>query len=83
MKGSNNPEYLELAIQLIRPGGVIIGDNVVRDGEVCNPDSEEDRVQGVRRFIANMSGNPWLKATTLQTVGLKGWDGLSIAIVKK
>jgi predicted O-methyltransferase YrrM len=79
----NNPKYLELAIELIKPGGIIIGDNVVRDGEVCNPDCEDDRVQGVRKFISSMAENPLLSATALQTVGLKGWDGFSIAIVKK
>ena len=79
----NNPKYLELAIELVKPGGIIIGDNVVRDGEVCNPDSEDDRVQGVRKFISAMAENPLLSATALQTVGLKGWDGFSIAIVKK
>jgi predicted O-methyltransferase YrrM len=36
------------------PGTVIIGDNVVRDGEVINGQSDDARVQGVRRFIEMM-----------------------------
>lgn len=79
----NNPKYLEYAIKLIRSGGVVIFDNVVRNGEICNPDSQDDRVFGVRKLIADMASNPQISATTLQTVGLKGWDGFTIAVVKK
>lgn len=38
-------------------------------------------VQGVRRFFDMMANEPRLSATALQTVGSKGWDGFSIAIV--
>ncbi|SQC93356.1 Putative O-methyltransferase MSMEG_5073 [Cedecea neteri] len=33
----NNPVYLEWALEYSRPGTLIIGDNVVRDGEVAQP----------------------------------------------
>ena len=46
----NNPGYLEWALHYSRPGTVIIGDNVVRDGEVVNGQSDDARVQGVRKF---------------------------------
>ncbi|CAM4096848.1 MULTISPECIES: O-methyltransferase [Lelliottia] len=77
----NNPGYLEWALRYSRPGTVIIGDNVVRDGEVINDQSNDDRVQGVRRFIEMTGDNPRLTATALQTVGTKGWDGFTLAIV--
>lgn len=77
----NNPGYLEWALHYSRPGTVIIGDNVVRDGEVINDQSNDDRVQGVRRFIEMTGDNPRLTATALQTVGTKGWDGFTLAIV--
>jgi hypothetical protein len=32
----NNPSYLRWALRYSRPGTVIVGDNVVRDGEVTN-----------------------------------------------
>ena len=66
-----------------RPGPVIIGDNVVRDGEVINGESDDARVLGVRRFIEMMGDNPRLTATALQTVGIKGWDGFTLAIVER
>ncbi|WP_061709204.1 O-methyltransferase [Pseudenterobacter timonensis] len=77
----NNPHYLEWALRYSRPGTLIIGDNVVRDGEVINGQSDDARVQGVRRFIEMMGDDPRLTATALQTVGVKGWDGFTLAIV--
>jgi hypothetical protein len=38
-------------------------------------------VQGVRRFFDMMAAEPRLSATAVQTVGVKGWDGFSIAMV--
>lgn len=77
----NNPIYLEWALKYSHPGTLIIGDNVVRDGEVANPESDDDRVQGVRTFIEMMGNNPRLSVTALQTVGSKGWDGFTLARV--
>ena len=77
----NNPGYLEWALHYSRPGTLIIGDNVVREGEVINGQSDDARVQGVRRFIEMTGDNPRLTATALQTVGVKGWDGFTLAIV--
>ncbi|MDA8493588.1 O-methyltransferase [Kluyvera georgiana] len=77
----NNPYYLQWALKYSRPGTLIIGDNVVRDGEVTHPDCDDERVQGVRRFIEMMRNDPRLTATALQTVGIKGWDGFTLAWV--
>ncbi|WP_374352138.1 O-methyltransferase [Chitinimonas sp.] len=77
----NNPLYLDWALKLARPGTLIIGDNVVRNGAVVDPASDDANVQGVRRFSELMAANPRLSATALQTVGSKGWDGFSLARV--
>ncbi|MER7827299.1 O-methyltransferase [Streptomyces sp. NPDC096097] len=77
----SNPEYLEWALKLTRPGSVIIGDNVVRDGAVVDGDSSDPRVQGVRRFTELIAEHPRLTATALQTVGSKGYDGFVMALV--
>jgi predicted O-methyltransferase YrrM len=78
----NNPHYIRWALQLSRPGTVIIGDNVVRGGAVCDPMSEDVNVQGVREFLEMIANEPRLDATAIQTVGEKGWDGFSLAIVR-
>jgi predicted O-methyltransferase YrrM len=73
--------YLAWALKLARPGAVIIGDNVVRDGEVANPETRDPNVQGVQRFIDLLAAEPRLSATAIQTVGSKGWDGFAFAVV--
>lgn len=78
---SNNPHYLEAALQLTRPGSLIIGDNVVRGGDVVDAGSSNPTVQGLRRFLELTGENPRLTATAVQTVGRKGYDGFSLARV--
>ena len=73
--------YLERALELTRPGSLIIADNVVRGGEVADPGSREQNVAGVRRFNERLAAEPRLAATAVQTVGVKGYDGFAIAVV--
>jgi predicted O-methyltransferase YrrM len=77
----NNPNYLEWALTLSRPGSIIIADNVVRDGAVVDPQSSDPNVRGIRRFLEAMGRHPRLTATAIQTVGVKGYDGFALAIV--
>ena len=76
---ANNPLYLAAALQLTQPGAVIVVDNVVRNGAVVEPDSDDPRVRGVRAVVDAIAANSELDATAIQTVGVKGWDGLIIA----
>ncbi|OWR29998.1 methyltransferase [Saccharibacillus sp. O23] len=78
----NNPAYLQAALKLSNPGTVIVGDNIVRGGEVIDETSEDERVQGVRRFFDLLENEPRIEATALQTVGGKGYDGFVIGIVR-
>lgn len=78
----NNPHYLQWALQLSRPGTVIIADNIVRGGAVIDPESDDVHVQGVHEFFQMLADCPCLDATAIQTVGEKGWDGFAIAVVK-
>jgi predicted O-methyltransferase YrrM len=75
------PEYLEWSLKLSRPGTVIVADNVVRDGKVVDAKSEDQDIQGIRRFAETLAAEPRLSATVLQTVGAKGYDGFALAIV--
>lgn len=74
-------EDLALVLALSRPGTLIVCDNVVRGGQVLRDGSEDERVQGVRRFFAAVAADPRLEATALQTVGIKGWDGMALVRV--
>jgi predicted O-methyltransferase YrrM len=78
----NNPAYLDWSILLSRPGTIIIGDNVIRDGDILDRSHADPRVTGTRTFLDRLGSHPRLDATALQTVGSKGYDGFAIAIVK-
>jgi predicted O-methyltransferase YrrM len=78
---ANIPEYVEGSLKLSRPGTIIIVDNVVRSGLVADPEATDLGVRGVHDFCGLIAGNPRLSATAIQTVGRKGYDGFSLAIV--
>ncbi len=78
---ASNPDYFGWALEMSRPGTVIIVDNVIRDGHVVEEDSTDESVKGVRRLNELMANSPRVTATALQTVGVKGYDGFSVAIV--
>ena len=71
-------EYYQWALKLSRSGGVIIVDNVVREGAILDADSEDGMVQGIRRFFDAVAAEPRVDATVIQTVGGKGHDGMAI-----
>jgi predicted O-methyltransferase YrrM len=75
------PHYLDFAVQLSRPGTVILADNVIRDGDIVSSSSNDPIVQGTRRFLELLAAHPRLSATALQTVGSKGYDGFAMALV--
>ncbi len=75
------PAYFERTLDVVRPGSLIVADNVVRDGEVLSASTSDIRVQGVQRMNEMMAASPRVDATVIQTVGLKGYDGFAVAIV--
>jgi predicted O-methyltransferase YrrM len=75
------PEYLQWALRLTRPGGLIVADNVVRGGALADAESDDPRVRGVRRMHELLAAEPSVCATTIQTVGAKGYDGFTLALV--
>ena len=77
----NIPDYFSWSLKLSRPGSLIIVDNVVRKGAVIEADSKDADVQGVRRLNEMLAKEPRVTATTIQTVGSKGYDGFTIALV--
>lgn len=77
----NIPAYFDWAVKLSRSGGVIITDNVVRDGALVDAGTTDPRVLGVRAFHEMLASRPDVEATTIQTVGAKGYDGFNVAVV--
>ncbi len=77
------PDYFRHALSLSRPGTVIVTDNVVRGGALADPDTEDSRARGMRRFHELLAAEPRVSATTIQTVGSKGYDGFTLALVER
>jgi predicted O-methyltransferase YrrM len=77
----NNVQYLSWSLRFSREGTLILADNVVRDGKVVEADNDDPNVKGVRAFTERLALEPRLEATSLQTVGRKGWDGFILARV--
>ena len=77
------PEYLELSLNLSHSGTVIVLDNVIRAGDIMNPENVKPSIEGIRQMYQAMQNHPKiLSCTALQTVGSKGHEGFGIAIVK-
>jgi predicted O-methyltransferase YrrM len=77
----NTPNYFAWALDRTRPGSLIVADNVVRGGTLAEADSEDPATQAQRHLHEMLSDEPRLSATTIQTVGVKGHDGFTIALV--
>ncbi len=78
----NNANYIRRALELSRPGTLIVLDNVVRDGAIIDPSNRDPMVAGTKRALELLAAEPRLEATALQTVGHKGYDGLAFALVR-
>lgn len=77
----NNPNYFEWALRLSRPGSVIVVDNVVRAGKIVDANSTEESVRGTRALFDRLATEKRVRATAIQTVGSKGYDGFVLATV--
>jgi predicted O-methyltransferase YrrM len=75
------PDYFAAALKLAAPGSLIVTDNVVRNGALADATSDDPRVQGARRLHELLAREPEVSATTIQTVGAKGYDGFTLALV--
>jgi predicted O-methyltransferase YrrM len=71
------PAYLGHAVRLVRPGGLILADNVLSGGRVALPDDErDDSARALAEFTRAAVDHPRL-VTTVLTVG----DGVSLSVV--
>ena len=73
-------EYLELALQLSRPGTVIVADNVIRNGLVLESSLPDENARAARAFNAALAANPRLTSIILPIMR-KTIDGISISLV--
>ncbi|KAJ7776144.1 O-methyltransferase [Mycena metata] len=78
----NNTNYFIEAKRLVRKGGIIIVDNVGRRGRPADESHTDASVEGVRQLLRHIKDDAYVEATTIHTVGEKGFDGFLYAIRK-
>jgi predicted O-methyltransferase YrrM len=78
----NTPAYFAWSLDHTRPGGLILADNVIRGGAIVDPEGDEASA-AQRVFHEYLTEEERVTATTIQTVGSKGYDGFTLAFVKR
>ena len=74
--------YVDWAVGHTRPGGLVVVDNVVRQGAIADAGSDDANVRGMRRFLTQVAADPRVDTTVVQTVGSKGYDGFAVVAVR-
>lgn len=69
-------EYLELSLQLVRPGGLILADNAFRSGLVLEDDPDE-ATRGILAYNERVAADPRLVSTIIPIR-----DGLAVSVVR-
>jgi predicted O-methyltransferase YrrM len=77
------PDYFRGCLKLARPGSVMVFDNVVRDGEVIDSSSGDSAVRATRQLYEDIAAETRVSATSIQTVGSKGYDGFCMVVVNR
>jgi len=77
----HTPDYFTWALDRTCPGGLIVADNVIRDGALVDPKTDDPTIPAQRRLHELIAADPRVTATTIQTVGGKGYDGFTLALV--
>ena len=68
------PQYLEECARMLRPGGIIIADNTLWSGHVCDPAYDKDpQTTGVRKF-----NDMAIRLPGFETVILPFRDGITL-----
>jgi caffeoyl-CoA O-methyltransferase len=74
-------EYLNLALELSRPGTLILADNVIRHGLVLDPHPSDPNDAGAKAYNEAIARHPRLESLILPIIRARV-DGLSISLVR-
>lgn len=69
------PDYYEMALQLVRPGGLIAIDNVLWSGRVADPTVTDSRTSLIREFNQKLHQDERISLSLLSIA-----DGLTLAL---
>jgi predicted O-methyltransferase YrrM len=71
------PTYFDWALRLVRPGGLVIGDNALWGGRVYATSDNDPKTRAVREFNRRMATDPRVLGIIVPT-----HDGVAVAIVR-
>jgi predicted O-methyltransferase YrrM len=77
----HTPDYFAWALDRSRPGSLLVADNVVRGGTLADASGDDPTIAAQRLLHDRIAADPRVEATTIQTVGVKGYDGFTLALV--
>jgi len=78
----NYANYFNSIMHMVRPGSLLLADNVIRAGTILAPQDGDPSAGAARDFNAMIAADARLEAIVIQQVGIKGHDGMAIARVK-
>jgi caffeoyl-CoA O-methyltransferase len=71
------PTYFDWAVRLLRPGGLVIADNTLWGGKVCEPSERDEKTAAVREFNRRIATDPRVLSILVPT-----HDGVAIGVVR-
>lgn len=71
------PTYLDWALRLLRPGGLVIADNTLRGGRVADPAEDDAQLRAIREFNRKLASNPRVTGLVVP-IG----DGVAVGVVQ-
>ena len=71
-------DYYEESLRLLRPGGMLMVDNVFRGGEVIDPSADDDGVLAIRRLNDLIAEDPRVDPVAMLGVA----DGITLALTR-
>ena len=79
---ANNPQYLDWAVALSRPGSLIVADNIVRGGRAFHTPAPDESSAGAAAYISKILAHPRLVSAALPNDdAINGLDGIAISVV--
>jgi predicted O-methyltransferase YrrM len=70
------PTYLDWALRLLRPGGLVIADNTLRGGKVADPSEDDPQLRAIREFNRRLASSSRVTGLVVP-IG----DGVAVGVV--
>lgn len=69
------PDVVDLAVARLRPGGLLVTDNALWDGQVADPQHRDPDTAAIRAYVRRVTTHPFLRTTILPVR-----DGVAVSV---